>query len=109
MRFRINAILGSEPDQLRWSEADAEELLGLLKAYKHVLEIEQQNIAQLEASPRNSTWKCQPQGCMKSLFESTEEVLLSKEIEHKTRRTQKLKQDFEKGNSIMIKPFPSKN
>ena len=50
MRFRINAILGSAPDQLRWSEADAEELLGLLKAYKHVLEIEQQNIAQLEAS-----------------------------------------------------------
>ena len=50
MRFRINAILGSEPEQLRWSEADAEELLGLLKAYKHVLEIEQQNIAQLEAS-----------------------------------------------------------
>ena len=50
MRFRINAILGSEPDQLRWSEADAEELLGLLRAYKHVLEIEQQNIAQLEAS-----------------------------------------------------------
>ena len=50
IRFRINAILGSEPDQLRWSEADAEELLGLLKAYKHVLEIEQQNIAQLEAS-----------------------------------------------------------
>ena len=50
MRFRINAILGSEPDQLRWSEADAEELLGLLKAYKHVLEIEQQNIAHLEAS-----------------------------------------------------------
>ncbi|MFZ8993822.1 MAG: hypothetical protein ACO21U_02915 [bacterium] len=43
MRSRIN-------DQLRWSEADAEELLGLLKAYKHVLEIEQQNIAQLEAS-----------------------------------------------------------
>ena len=50
MRFRINAILGSEPEQLRWSEADAEELLGLLKAYKHVLEIEQQNIVQLEAS-----------------------------------------------------------
>ena len=50
MRFRINAILGSEPDQLRWSEADAEELLGLLKAYKHVLKIEQQNIVQLEAS-----------------------------------------------------------
>jgi len=50
MRFRINAILGSEPDQLRWSEADAEELLGLLKAYKHVLEIEQQNITQLESS-----------------------------------------------------------
>ena len=50
IRFRINAILGSEPDQLRWSEADAEELLGLLKAYKHGLEIEQQNIAQLEAS-----------------------------------------------------------
>ena len=50
MRFRINAILGSEPDQLRWSEADAEELLGLLKAYKHVLEIEQQNIAQLQSS-----------------------------------------------------------
>ena len=50
MRFRINAILGSAPDQLRWSEADAEELLGLLKAYKHVLEIEQQNTAQLEAS-----------------------------------------------------------
>ena len=50
IRFRINAILGSEPEQLRWSEADAEELLGLLKAYKHVLEIEQQNIAQLEAS-----------------------------------------------------------
>ena len=50
IRFRINAILGSEPDQLRWSEADAEELLGLLKAYKHVWEIEQQNIAQLEAS-----------------------------------------------------------
>ena len=50
MRFRINAILGSEPDQLRWSEADAEELLELLKAYKNVLEIEQQNIAQLEAS-----------------------------------------------------------
>ena len=50
MRFRINAILGSEPEQLRWSEADAEELLGLLKAYKHVLEVEQKNIAQLEAS-----------------------------------------------------------
>ena len=50
MRFRINAILGSEPEQLRWSEADAEELLGLLKAYKHVLEVEQQNITQLEAS-----------------------------------------------------------
>ena len=50
MRFRINAILGSEPEQLQWSEADAEELLGLLKAYKHVLEIEQQNIVQLEAS-----------------------------------------------------------
>ena len=50
MRFRINAILGSAPDQLRWSEADAEELLGLLKAYKNVLEIEQQNTAQLEAS-----------------------------------------------------------
>ena len=50
MRFRINAILGSAPDQLRWSEADAEELLGLLKAYKHVLEVEQQNITQLEAS-----------------------------------------------------------
>ena len=33
IRFRINAILGSEPEQLRWSEADAEELLGLLKAY----------------------------------------------------------------------------
>ena len=50
MRFRINAILGSEPEQLRWSEAEVEELLGLLKAYKHVLEIEQQNIVQLEAS-----------------------------------------------------------
>ena len=50
IRFRINAILGSETEQLRWSEADAEELLGLLKAYKHVLEIEQQNIVQLEAS-----------------------------------------------------------
>lgn len=50
IRFRINAIIGSEPEQLRWSLADAEELLGLLKAYKHVLEIEQQNIAQLEAS-----------------------------------------------------------
>ena len=50
MRFRISAILGSEPDQLRWSEADAEELLRLIKAYKHVLEIEQQNIVQLEAS-----------------------------------------------------------
>ena len=50
MRFRINAILGSEPEQLRWSEADAEELLGLIKAYKHVLEIEQQNIAQLETN-----------------------------------------------------------
>ena len=49
VRFRINAILGSETDQLRWSEADAEELLGLIKAYKHVLEIEQQNIVQLEA------------------------------------------------------------
>ena len=50
IRFRINAILGSETEQLRWSEADAEELLGLLKAYKHVLEVEQQNIVQLEAS-----------------------------------------------------------
>ena len=50
MRFRISAILGSEPDQLRWSEADAEELLALIKAYKHMLEIEQQNIAQLETS-----------------------------------------------------------
>ena len=50
IRFRINAIIGSEPEQLRWSIADAEELLGLLEAYKHVLEIEQQNIAQLEAS-----------------------------------------------------------
>ena len=49
IRFRINAILGSETEQLRWSEADAEELLGLLKAYKHVLEVEQQNIVQLEA------------------------------------------------------------
>ena len=50
MRFRINAILGSEPDQLRWSETEIEELLALIKAYKHMLEIEQQNIAQLEAS-----------------------------------------------------------
>jgi hypothetical protein len=50
MRFRISAILGSEPDQLRWSEADAGELLALIKAYKHMLEIEQQNIAQLENS-----------------------------------------------------------
>ncbi len=50
MRFRINAILGSEPNQLRWSDADAEELLALIKAYKHILEIEQQNIAQLETS-----------------------------------------------------------
>ena len=50
MRFRINAILGSEPNQLRWSEADAEELLALIKAYKHMLEIEQQNIAQLETN-----------------------------------------------------------
>lgn len=50
MRFRISAILGSEPDQLRWSEADAEELMALIKAYKHMLEIEQQNIAQLETS-----------------------------------------------------------
>ena len=50
MRFRINAILGSEPNQLQWSEADAEELLALIKAYKHMLEIEQQNIAQLETS-----------------------------------------------------------
>ena len=50
MRFRISAILGSEPDQLRWSEADAGELLALIKAYKHMLEIEQQNIAQLETS-----------------------------------------------------------
>ena len=50
IRFRINAILGSETEQHRWSEADAEELLGLLKAYKHVLEVEQQNIVQLEAS-----------------------------------------------------------
>ena len=50
MRFRINAILGSESNQLRWSDADAEELLALIKAYKHILEIEQQNIAQLETS-----------------------------------------------------------
>ena len=50
IRFRISAILGSEPDQLRWSEADAGELLALIKAYKHMLEIEQQNIAQLETS-----------------------------------------------------------
>ena len=50
MRFRISAILGSEPDQLRWSEADAGELLALIKAYKHMLEIEQQNIAHLETS-----------------------------------------------------------
>jgi uncharacterized ferritin-like protein (DUF455 family) len=43
---------------------------------------------------------------MKSLFESTEEVLLSKEIEHKTRGTQKLKQDFEKGKLNPDKAFP---
>ncbi|MGB0809436.1 MAG: DUF455 family protein, partial [bacterium] len=43
---------------------------------------------------------------MKSLFESTEEVLLSKEIEHKIRGTQKLKQDFEKGKLNHDKAFP---
>jgi hypothetical protein len=50
MRFRINAVIGSEPDQLQWSETDADELLALIKAYKHMLEIEQQNITQLESS-----------------------------------------------------------
>ena len=34
---------------------------------------------------------------MKSLFESTQEVLLSKNIEQKTQATQKLRQDFEDG------------
>ena len=43
---------------------------------------------------------------MKSLFESTEEVLLSKEIEDKTQGTQKLKQDFEKGKLNHDKAFP---
>ncbi|MEC8596537.1 MAG: ferritin-like domain-containing protein, partial [SAR324 cluster bacterium] len=43
---------------------------------------------------------------MKSLFESTEKVLLSKEIEDKTQGTQKLKQDFAKGNLNHDKAFP---
>ncbi len=62
MRFRINAILCSEPEQLRWSESDAEELQGLLKAYKHVLEIEQQNIVQLEASLKTQLCSASPRG-----------------------------------------------
>ena len=45
---------------------------------------------------------------MKSLFESTQEVLLSKNIEQKTQATQKLRQDFEDGklnheNVVQIK------
>ena len=43
---------------------------------------------------------------MKSLFESTEKVLLSKEIEYKTQGTQKLKQDFEQGKLNHDKAFP---
>ncbi len=43
---------------------------------------------------------------MKSLFESTQKVLLSKDIEQKTQGTQKLKQDFEEGKLNHEKAFP---
>ena len=43
---------------------------------------------------------------MKSLFESTQKVLLSKGIEQKTQGTQKLKQDFEEGKLNHEKAFP---
>ncbi|MBT91077.1 MAG: hypothetical protein CL921_05935 [Deltaproteobacteria bacterium] len=43
---------------------------------------------------------------MKSLFESTQKVLLSKDIEQKTQGTQNLKQDFEEGKLNHEKAFP---
>ena len=43
---------------------------------------------------------------MKSLFESTQKVLLSKDIKQKTQGTQKLKQDFEEGKLNHEKAFP---
>ncbi len=46
---------------------------------------------------------------MKSLFESTQEVLFSKDIEQKTQGTQKLKQDFEEGKLNHEKAFPIKD
>ena len=46
---------------------------------------------------------------MKSLFESTQKVLLSKDIKQKTQGTQKLKQDFEEGKLNHEKAFPIKN
>ncbi|MEL0160251.1 MAG: DUF455 domain-containing protein, partial [Deltaproteobacteria bacterium] len=46
---------------------------------------------------------------MKSLFESTQEVLFSKDIEQKTHGTQKLKQDFEEGKLNHEKAFPIKD
>ena len=42
---------------------------------------------------------------MKSLFESTQKVLLSKDIKQKTQGTQKLKQDFEEGKLNHEKAF----
>ena len=46
---------------------------------------------------------------MKSLFESTQKVLLSKDIKQKTQGTQKLKQDFEQGKLNHEKAFPIKD
>ena len=46
---------------------------------------------------------------MKSLFESTQKVLLSKDINQKTQGTQKLKQDFEEGKLNHEKAFPIKD
>ena len=46
---------------------------------------------------------------MKSLFESTQKVLLSKDIKQKTQGTQKLKQDFEEGKLNHEKAFPIKD
>lgn len=48
LRFRINALLASEPEQLTWLPEDTAEIAALLQAYQHMLEIERKNLAELQ-------------------------------------------------------------
>lgn len=61
LRFRINALLASEPNQLSWQVEERAELQALIQAYQHMLAMEQRNLTQLEqtlaTSPEDSSGK----------------------------------------------------